>query len=75
MSKALSEISHYNEYDYVIVNDDFDGGEAVFQEIRKMMEALPVLVFNSEVQEYEALGDRSYTYKIEKYDDLQNSET
>lgn len=24
MSKALSEISHYNEYDYVIVNDDFD---------------------------------------------------
>ena len=57
------------------VNDDFDGGEAVFQEIRKMMEALPVLVFNSEVQEYEALGDRSYTYKIEKYDDLQNSET
>lgn len=24
MSKAISEISHYNEYDYVIVNDDFD---------------------------------------------------
>lgn len=24
MSKALSEISHYNEYNYVIVNDDFD---------------------------------------------------
>lgn len=24
MSKALDEISHYNEYDYVIVNDDFD---------------------------------------------------
>ena len=24
MSKAISEISHYNEYDYFIVNDDFD---------------------------------------------------
>ena len=24
MSKAISEISHFNEYDYVIVNDDFD---------------------------------------------------
>ncbi|MDG2950574.1 guanylate kinase [Exercitatus varius] len=23
MSKAVAEISHYNEYDYVIVNDDF----------------------------------------------------
>lgn len=24
MSKALSELSHYNEYDHVIINDDFD---------------------------------------------------
>ncbi len=24
MSEARSEISHYNEYDYVVVNDDFD---------------------------------------------------
>ncbi|PRI75405.1 Guanylate kinase, partial [Haemophilus influenzae] len=24
MSKAMSEISHYDEYDYVIVNDDFE---------------------------------------------------
>ena len=24
MAKAQSEISHYNEYDYLIVNDDFD---------------------------------------------------
>ena len=24
MSKAISEISHYNEYDYIIVNDNFD---------------------------------------------------
>lgn len=24
MSKALSEISHYDEYDYVIINDNFD---------------------------------------------------
>ena len=24
MSKAISEISHYDEYDYVIVNDNFE---------------------------------------------------
>ncbi|MBW7569941.1 guanylate kinase [Succinivibrio faecicola] len=24
MNKAISEISHYNEYDYVIINDDFE---------------------------------------------------
>ncbi|MGL5008128.1 MAG: guanylate kinase [Plesiomonas sp.] len=24
MAKAVSEMSHYNEYDYLIVNDDFD---------------------------------------------------
>ena len=24
MAKAVSEISHYNEFDYIIVNDDFD---------------------------------------------------
>ena len=24
MHKAQSEISHYNEYDYIIINDDFD---------------------------------------------------
>ena len=24
MSKAVNEISHYNEYDYVLVNDDFE---------------------------------------------------
>ena len=24
MEKAMSEISHYDEYDYVVVNDDFE---------------------------------------------------
>jgi Guanylate kinase len=24
MAKAQSETSHYNEYDYVVVNDDFE---------------------------------------------------
>ncbi|QSX30329.1 guanylate kinase [Shewanella cyperi] len=28
MAKAVSEMSHYNEYDYVIVNDDFDSALA-----------------------------------------------
>ncbi|MDP9499531.1 guanylate kinase [Bisgaard Taxon 45] len=33
MSKAIDEISHYNEYDYVIVNDDFEQALADFQAI------------------------------------------
>ncbi|MDO4626946.1 MAG: guanylate kinase [Pasteurellaceae bacterium] len=33
MSKAISEISHYNEYDYVIVNDDFEQALADLQHI------------------------------------------
>ena len=33
MSKAISEISHYNEYDYVIVNDNFEQALADLQSI------------------------------------------
>lgn len=33
MSKAIDEISHYNEYDYVIVNDVFEQTLADFQAI------------------------------------------
>ncbi|MDU8924699.1 guanylate kinase [Pasteurellaceae bacterium LIM206] len=33
MSKAISEISHYDEYDYVIVNDDFAQALADLQSI------------------------------------------
>ncbi|MDY6216205.1 guanylate kinase [Actinobacillus porcinus] len=33
MSKAMDEISHYNEYDYVIVNDDFEQALADLQSI------------------------------------------
>lgn len=33
MSEAKSEISHYNEYDYVIVNDDFDAALVDFKAI------------------------------------------
>ena len=33
MSKAISEISHYDEYDYVIVNDNFEQALADFQSI------------------------------------------
>jgi guanylate kinase len=33
MSEAQSEISHYNEYDYVIVNDDFDTAVLDFKSI------------------------------------------
>jgi len=24
MAAAITEISHYNEYDYIVINDDFD---------------------------------------------------
>ncbi|MDR9826570.1 guanylate kinase [Vibrio sp. FNV 38] len=33
MAEAKSEISHYNEYDYVIVNDDFDNALIDFKAI------------------------------------------
>ena len=33
MAEAKSEISHYNEYDYVIVNDDFDAALMDFKAI------------------------------------------
>lgn len=33
MAKAISEISHYNEYDYVIVNDNFEQAQADLQAI------------------------------------------
>ena len=33
MSKAISEISHYDEYDYVIVNNNFEQALADFQSI------------------------------------------
>ena len=33
MSKAISEISHYDEYDYVIVNDNFEQALADLQHI------------------------------------------
>ena len=36
MSKALKEIKHFNEYDYVLVNDNLDN---TFQKIVKIIEA------------------------------------
>lgn len=33
MTKAMGEISHWNEYDYVIVNDDLDASEAALKAI------------------------------------------
>ena len=36
MSKALKEIKHYDEYDYVLVNDNLDN---TFQNIVKILEA------------------------------------
>ena len=36
MSKALKEIKHYNEYDYVLVNNNLDN---TFQNIVKILEA------------------------------------
>lgn len=33
MAQAQSEMSHYNEYDFVIVNDDFEQAKAEFEQI------------------------------------------
>ena len=33
MEKAQSEMSHYNEYDYLIINDDFDTATQEFSAI------------------------------------------
>ena len=36
MSKALKEIKHYDEYDYVLINNNLDN---TFQQIVKILEA------------------------------------
>ncbi|ARD39893.1 guanylate kinase [Edwardsiella ictaluri] len=36
MAKAVSEISHYSEYDYLIINDDFD---VALQDLRTIIRA------------------------------------
>ena len=35
MQKALEEISHYHEYDYVIINDDLDNSLKKIRSIRE----------------------------------------
>ena len=37
MEQAQSEMSHYNEYDYLIVNDDFDTATQEFSAIVKSL--------------------------------------
>ena len=44
MSKAVNEMSHYNEYDFVIVNDDFDTALATMQAIFTAMRAKTRLI-------------------------------
>ncbi len=38
-----------------------------FKELKKLMDAFPILLYNRDVRGYESLGDRSYTYHIEEY--------
>jgi len=44
MSKAVNEMSHYQEYDFVIVNDDFDSALATMQAIFMAMRAKTRLI-------------------------------
>ena len=37
MAKAVNEMSHYNEYEYVIINDDFD---EAFQQLQAIFVAM-----------------------------------
>ncbi|MDB4837562.1 guanylate kinase [Marinomonas sp.] len=39
MEKAVNEMSHYNEYDFVIINDDFDDALSKMTSIFKAMRA------------------------------------
>ncbi|MCV2402092.1 guanylate kinase [Marinomonas sp. C2222] len=39
MAKAVNEMSHYNEYDFVIINDDFDAALSQITSIFKAMRA------------------------------------
>ena len=45
MTKARDEISHFNEYDFVLVNDDLNG---TYQKIRSIIEAKRVARQNKE---------------------------
>ena len=37
MSQAVNEMSHYNEYDFIVVNDDFD---TALQEMASIFQAM-----------------------------------
>lgn len=51
MAEAVAEISHYNEYDYLIINDDFD---TALQDLKTIMRAERLLV-NRQKQRHDGL--------------------
>ncbi len=51
MKKAINEISHYDEYDYLIINDDFD---QALSEIKVILKAEKLRV-ERQVQRHQLL--------------------
>ena len=54
MAKAQSETSHYNEYDYVIVNDDF---EIALSDIEAIVIAQRLKLSAQEIRNQNLLND------------------
>lgn len=77
MSKALSEISHYTEYDYVIINDNFDQSLVQLRSIilskrleLKMIQESKADLFNEikqQSREYQ-INPQAFTKMIEQED-------
>ena len=54
MSQAISEISHYDEYDYVVINDDFDTAR---EELRAIITASRLTLAKQQLRHQNLIDD------------------
>ncbi|MFG1488171.1 guanylate kinase, partial [Oceanospirillum sp. HFRX-1_2] len=54
MAQAVSEMSHYDEYDYVIINDRF---EVALNELRSVIIAQRQLLKNQQLRQGQLISD------------------
>lgn len=54
MSQAISEISHYDEYDYVVINDDFDTAK---EELRAIITASRLTLAKQQLRHQNLIDD------------------
>lgn len=64
MSKALSEISHYDEYDYVIINDNFDQSLVQLRSIILSKRQELKMIQESKSSLFEQMQQQSRDYQI-----------